>query len=414
MSTTSSPPTGRCWPASWRRRDMSGARDDRPATPVYLDYQATTPVDPRVLDAMLPYFTRYFGNPHSGQHGAGRQSAEAVERARAQVAELIGATPREIVFTSGATESNNIAIKGVARFHKGRGDHIVNVATEHKCVLESAARMKAEGYRVTTLPVQANGLVTLDRLASAVEETTVLVSVMAANNEIGIIQPLAEIGALCHERGVAFHTDAAQAVGKIPIDVEAMAIDLLSISGHKVYGPKGIGALYVRRRPRMRLTAEMDGGGQERGMRSGTVPTPLCVGMGEAAAVAGEEMGREAPRLVALRDRFLARLEAALPAMALNGDRERRLPGNLNVTFPGLDAETLMAEVDDLALATGSACTSATVEPSYVLRALGLPEALARASVRIGLGRFTTEAELDYAAERLIAAVRRLTAAAAE
>ena len=393
---------------------MSMTRARRPATPVYLDYQATTPVDPRVLDTMLPYFTRQFGNPHSRQHAIGRDAAEAVERARGQVAALIGARPREIVFTSGATESNNIAIKGVARFHKGRGDHIVNVATEHKCVLESAARMKAEGTRVTHLPVQGNGMIELGRLGEAIEDKTVLVSVMAANNEIGVIQPLAEIGAMCRERGVAFHTDAAQAFGKIALDVEEMAIDLLSISGHKAYGPKGIGALYVRRRPRVRLTADMDGGGQERGLRSGTVPSTLCVGLGEAAAVAGEDMPHEAPRLVGMRDRFLARLEAALPGMSLNGDRARRLPGNLNLTFPGVDAEHLMAELEDLAMATGSACTSATVAPSYVLQALGLSEDLARASVRIGLGRFTTEAELDYAAGRLIATVRRLTAAAAE
>ncbi len=391
-------------------------RKNQPATPVYLDYQATTPVDPRVLDTMLPYFTREFGNPHSGQHSIGRTAADAVERAREQVAALIGAQAREIVFTSGATESNNIAIKGVARFHKQRGDHIVTVETEHKCVLMSAARMKAEGYRVTQLPVQANGMIELDRLADAIDDKTVLVSIMAVNNEIGVIQPMAEIGALCRTRGVAFHTDAAQAFGKIALDMDEMAIDLLSISGHKVYGPKGIGALYVRRRPRVRLTADMDGGGQERGLRSGTVPSTLCVGLGEAAAVAGEDMPQEAPRLTALRDRFLARMEAALPDMRLNGDRVARLPGNLSLTFPGVDAERLMAELDDLAMATGSACTSATVEPSYVLRALGLSDDLARATVRIGLGRFTTEAELDYAAERLTAAVRRMTgdAAAAE
>jgi len=388
-------------------------RADPPATPVYLDYQATTPVDPRVLDTMLPYFTRQFGNPHSRQHAAGRNAAEAVERARCQVAALIGAQAREIIFTSGATESNNIAIKGVTHFHKKRGDHIVTVATEHKCVLESVARMKADGAQVTYLPVQKNGVIELDSLGEAIGDKTVLVSVMAANNEIGIIQPLTEIGAICRTRGVLFHTDAAQAFGKIPLDVEEMAIDLLSISGHKVYGPKGIGALYVRRRPRVRLTPEMDGGGQERGLRSGTVPSTLCVGLGEAAEVAGEDMSSEALRLMGMRDRFLARLEAALPVMSLNGDRLRRLPGNLNLTFPGLDAEKLMAELEDLAMATGSACTSTAVAPSYVLRALGLNEDLARSSVRIGLGRFTTEVEIDYAAERIIATVRRLTGAKA-
>ena len=387
-------------------------RADPQATPVYLDYQATTPVDPRVLNTMLPYFTRQFGNPHSRQHAVGRDAAKAVERARGQVAALIGAQAREIIFTSGATESNNIAIKGVTHFHKKRGDHIVTVATEHKCVLESAARMKADGAQVTYLPVQKNGVIELDSLGEAIGDKTVLVSVMAANNEIGIIQPLTEIGAICRTRGVLFHTDAAQAFGKIPLDVEEMAIDLLSISGHKVYGPKGIGALYVRRRPRVRLTPEMDGGGQERGLRSGTVPSMLCVGLGEAAEVAGEDMSSEGLRLTGMRDQFLARLEAALPAMSVNGDRLQRLPGNLNLTFPGLDAENLMAELDDLAMATGSACTSATVAPSYVLRALGLNEGLARSSVRIGLGRFTTEVEIDYAAERIIATVRQLTAAA--
>ena len=382
--------------------------------PVYLDYQATTPVDPRVLDAMLPLFSDRFGNPHSRQHEVGREAEAEVEAARAQIAALIAAAPREIIFTSGATESNNLAIKGSAWFHRERRDHIVTVATEHKCVLESCARLAREGISVTVLPVAGNGLVSLDALAQAIGDRTVLVSVMAANNEIGVLQPVAEIGRLCRERGVYFHTDAAQAVGKIPVDVNQMAIDLLSISGHKLYGPKGIGVLYVRRRPRVRLLPLIDGGGQERGLRSGTLPAPLCVGLGEACAIAAEEMPAEAQRLGALRDRLRARLQAALPDMRVNGDMDRRLPGNLNVSFPGVDAEALMRAVPYVAISTGSACTSATVEPSYVLRAMGVADDLARASVRFGLGRFTTEAELDYACNRLIAAVRRLTAAAAE
>lgn len=382
--------------------------------PVYLDYQATTPVDPRVLDAMLPLFSDRFGNPHSRQHSVGREAEAEVETARANIAALIGAEPREIIFTSGATESNNLAIKGSAWFHRERRDHIVTVATEHKCVLESCARLAREGFRVTVLPVAGNGLVSLDALAQSIDDRTVLVSVMIANNEVGVLQPVAEIGRLCRERGVYFHTDAAQAVGKVPVDVGDMAIDLLSISGHKLYAPKGIGVLYVRRRPRVRLLPLIDGGGQERGLRSGTLPAPLCVGLGEACAIAAEEMPAEAARLGQLRDRLLARLRAALPDIRVNGDMERRLPGNLNVSFPGVDAEALMQSVPDVAISTGSACTSATVEPSYVLRAMGIGDDLARASVRFGLGRFTTESELDYASDRLIAAARRLTPAAAE
>ncbi len=384
--------------------------------PVYLDYQATTPVDPRVLDAMLPYFSDRFGNPHSRQHAVGREAETAVESARAQIAALIGAEAREIVFTSGATESNNLAIKGAAWFHRDRRDHIVTVATEHKCVLESCVRLAREGFRVTVLPVDADGLIDLDELARAIDDRTVVVSVMAANNEIGVLQPVNEIGRLCRERGVYYHTDAAQAVGKVPIDVNAMAIDLLSISGHKVYGPKGVGVLYVRRRPRVRLLPLIDGGGQERGLRSGTLPAPLCIGLGEACAIAAEEMPAEAQRMGALRDRLRARLYAALPDICINGDMARRLPGNLNVSFPGVDAEALIQAVPDVAVSTGSACTSASVEPSYVLRAMGVADDLARGSIRFGLGRFTTESELDYACDRLIGAVRRLTrdAAAAE
>ncbi len=386
----------------------SQMQENRPRVPIYLDYQATTPVDPRVLAAMLPYFTEKFGNPGSSTHGFGREAETAVERARMQVAATIGAEAREIVFTSGATESNNLAIKGAARFAASQRRHIVTCATEHKCVLESCRALEAEGFRVTYLPVERNGLVSLDRLNDAIDEETILVSIMAVNNEIGVIQPLAAIGALCRERGVYFHTDAAQAVGKIPLDVESMAIDLMSISGHKIYGPKGIGALYVRRRPRVRLDPLMSGGGQERGLRSGTLPTPLCVGFGEACVVAQHEMTGEGKRLRGLRDRLLGGLRARLPDVVVNGDIQHRLPGNLNIAFAGVDAEALLASLADVAVSTGSACTSASVEPSYVLRALGLDDDLARASLRIGLGRFTEAAEVDYAIDAIAAAVERL------
>ena len=382
--------------------------------PVYLDYQATTPTDPRVVETMLPWFTQRFGNPHSSSHRFGREAAEAVETARAQVAALIGAEPREIVFTSGATESNNLAVKGAARFQRGRKDHLVTLATEHKCVLESCRQLEREGFRVTYLPVRRDGLVDLERLAEAIGETTLLVSVMAAHNEIGVVQPVAEIGALCRERGVLFHTDAAQAVGKIPLDVEAAKIDLLSISAHKLYGPTGIGALYVRRRPRARLEPLFDGGGQERGFRSGTLPAPLCIGFGKACAIARAELGEEAARLVRLRGRFLARLRARVAEVRLNGAAEPRLPGNLNLAFPGIDAEKLLEACPEVAISTGSACTSASVEPSYVLRALGIDEALARGSVRIAFGRFSSEAEIDFAADALAAGVAALRAGSLE
>jgi cysteine desulfurase len=386
------------------------------APPIYLDYQATTPMDPRVLEAMLPYFTVKFGNPHS-THAFGREAEAAVEKARGQTAALIGADPREVVFTSGATESNNIAIKGAARFARAhaRGgaprDRVVTLATEHKCVLESARALEREGFEVAVLPVQPDGIVDPGRLAEALNERTALVSVMAVNNEIGTVQPLAEIGALARARGVLFHTDAAQAVGKMPLDVEAMNIDLLSVSGHKIYGPKGIGALYVRRRPRVRLEPLFDGGGQERGVRSGTLPAPLCVGFGEACAVAGLEMAEEAERLRGLRERFLVRLRAAAPDVRLNGHPTERVAGNLNVSFAGVDAETLLEACPGLALSTGSACSSASVEPSYVLKALGLPDEIAAGGIRIGLGRFTAASEVDYAVDTLVAAVRRLRAA---
>ncbi len=376
-------------------------------TAIYLDHQATTPVDPRVLDAMLPWFSETFGNAHSEQHVWGRQAAEAVDVAREQVATLIGASAREIVFTSGATESNNLAIKGAVRFamRHGRGNHIVTIATEHKCVLESCAAMVDEGAEVTMLGVGPDGLVDPEMVAAAMTDNTVLVSVMAVNNEIGVIQPLAELGAMCRERGVLLHTDAAQATGKVALDVDAMQIDLLSISGHKMYAPKGIGALYTRRRPRARLLAEMSGGGQERGHRSGTLPVPMVVALGEAAVVAASAMSTEGARLVGLRTAMLDRLRARHADLFVNGSMEHRVPGNLNVGFPGVDAEALMAALESVAISTGSACTSASVEPSYVLRALGLDDADAGASIRIGIGRFTTETEVDIAADSIAAAV---------
>jgi cysteine desulfurase len=338
----------------------------------------------------------------------------AIEIARGEVAGLINADPREIAFTSGATEANNLALKGAAHFARAHPtsdrvrDHLIVLTTEHKCVLESAATLEREGFAVTYLPVESNGLVALDRLAAAITERTLLVSVMAAHNEIGVIQPLAEIGALCRGRGVLLHTDAAQAFGKIPLDVEAMRIDLMSISGHKIYGPKGVGALYIRRRPRVRLLPLIDGGGQERGLRSGTLPTPLCVGLGRAAALAAAEMEDEARRLRGLRDRLYGNLVRRVPDVQLNGDAEHRLPASLNLSFPGLTAPALIEASSSIAMSTGSACTSASVEPSYVLRALGLSESRANASIRLGLGRFTTAAEVDFAVDALAAAVSRL------
>jgi len=383
------------------------------ALPIYLDNQASTPVDPRVLEAMLPYFTIDYGNPHSESHVYGHRAMAAIDEARARVAQLIHADPREIVFTSGATEANNLAIKGAAHFARehpaagGPKDHIVTLTTEHKCVLESCAALEREGWRVSYLGVPASGLVDLAALEAAIGERTLLVSVMAAHNEIGVIQPLAEIGAICRARGVLLHTDAAQALGKIPLDVEAMRIDLMSMSSHKLYGPKGVGALYVRRRPRVRLVPLIDGGGQERGLRSGTLPTPLCVGFGKACAIAAEEMDGEAGRLKTLRERLYGSLKTHIPGLQLNGDAEHRLPGSLNVSVPGATSGELIEGCPSIAISTGSACTSAAVEPSYVLRALGLGEARANASVRLGLGRFTTAAEVDYAADALADAARR-------
>lgn len=376
--------------------------------PIYLDYQATTPMDPRVLEAMLPYFTHKFGNPHSRSHSYGWEAEEAVEKARGQVAKLIGADEKEVIFTSGATESNNLAIRGVAEFYKDRKNHIVTTVTEHKCVLDTCRHLEQQGFEVTYLPVQKNGLVDLDVLRAAITDKTVVVSVMAVNNEIGVIQPLAEIGKICREKKAFFHTDAAQAVGKIPLDVEAMNIDLMSISGHKIYGPKGIGALYVRRKPRVRLVPLIVGGGQERGFRSGTLPTPLCVGLGEAAEIAMKEMDGEAKRLTKLQQRMLKGLQDRLPEIYVNGDLEHRIPGNLNISFAYVEGESLMMGIKGLSVSSGSACTSASLEPSYVLRALGVDEELAHTSLRIGLGRFTTEQEVDTAVEELVRHVKKL------
>jgi cysteine desulfurase len=387
-----------------------------PNRPVYLDNHATTPLDPRVLAAMRPWWEENFANPHSVEHAMGRAAEEAVEAARAEVASLIGAEAREIVLTSGATEANNIAIKGAARFARAQGDErrrVVTVATEHKCVLESVRDLAEEGFEPAVLPVGPDGLLDLDVLREAVDGRTLLVSVMAVNNEIGVVQDLEAIGRIVKAAGALFHTDAAQAVGRIPLDVEEVGADLLSISGHKIYGPKGIGALYVRRRPRVRLAPLFSGGGQERGLRSGTLPAPLVVGFGEAARVAGIEAMLDAGRIAGQRDRFLAALRAEVPDIRVNGHVERRVAGNLNLTFPGgVDAQALMAAAPEVCVSTGSACSSAAVEPSYVLRALGIPEAEARATLRIGIGRFTSPADVDRAAASLAVGWRTALAGA--
>ncbi|MGQ3299704.1 IscS subfamily cysteine desulfurase [Reyranella sp.] len=376
--------------------------------PIYLDYQATTPMDPRVLEAMMPYFTHKFGNSGSRSHAYGWEAEEGTEKARAQVAKLIGADEKEVIFTSGATESNNLAIRGVAEFYKDRKNHIITTVTEHKCVLDTCRHLEQQGFEVTYLPVRQDGLLDLDVLRAAITDKTVLVSVMAVNNEIGVIQPLAEIGKICREKKVFFHTDAAQAAGKISLDVEALNIDLMSISGHKIYGPKGIGALYVRRKPRVRLVPMIVGGGQERGFRSGTLPTPLCVGLGEAAEICMKEMEAEAKRLKKLQERMLNGLRAKLTDIVVNGDLEQRIPGNLNISFAYVEGESLMMGIKNLAVSSGSACTSASLEPSYVLRALGVEEEMAHTSLRIGLGRFTTEHEVDTAVDELVRHVNKL------
>jgi cysteine desulfurase len=377
------------------------------AAPVYLDHHATTPLDPRVLEAMLPYFGPKFGNAASRSHSFGWEAEKAVDFARKRVATLAGATPREIVFTSGATESNNLAIKGALEAYRGKGNHVVTVAIEHRAILDVVRR-----YPHTVIPPQPDGLLDLDRLRDAIVPETIVVSIMYANNEIGVIQPVREIGEICRARGVLFHCDAVQAFGKIPVDVEADHIDLMSVTAHKIYGPKGVGALYVRRRnPRVQLAAQIDGGGHESGLRSGTLNVPGIVGFGEACALCATEMPAEAPRLAALRDRLKTLLEEELDDVRVNGTMERRLPNNLNVSFGGVDAEALLMSLPDVALSTGSACSSATVEPSHVLRALGIGER-AHSSVRFGLGRFNTEEEIRYAAGRVSEAVRKLRALA--
>ena len=365
--------------------------------PIYLDYQATTPMDSRVLAKMMPYFTEKFGNPHSRSHSFGWEAEAACELAREQVADLIGANEKEIIFTSGATESNNLAIKGVDRFYKDKKNHIITPQTEHKCVLDSCRHLEQEGFEVTYLPVKPDGLVDLEALKAAIKPNTLLVSIMAVNNEIGVIQPLAEIGKICRENDVFFHTDAAQAFGKIPLDVEAMNIDLMSISGHKIYGPKGIGALFVRRRPRIRLEPLFSGGGQERGFRSGTLPTPQVVGLGEAAAIAKKEMAQDDAHVAKLFDKFEKEILHGMQDVYLNGDCEHRWLGNANISFAYVEGESMVMALKDLAVSSGSACTSASLEPSYVLRALGVNEEMAHTSIRFGFGRFTTEEEIDFA-----------------
>ena len=377
--------------------------------PIYMDNHATSPLDPRVLEAMLPYFTEYFGNAASRNHEFGWVAEQAVDKARKQIADLIGTTPREIIFTSGATESDNLAIKGVAEMYREKGNHIITAVTEHKAVLDTCKRLEKYGYRVTYLPVKADGLIDLEDLRRAMDDKTILVSIMAANNEIGVLQPIREIGKLCHEKGVIFHTDAVQAVGKVPVNVIADNIDVLSLSGHKLYGPKGVGALYVRRRnPRVQIAAQIDGGGHERGMRSGTLNVPGIVGLGKACEIAYAEMDSEAAYLRGLRDRLQKKLESELDYVQVNGTMEHHLPGNLNMSFVYVEGESLLMGINDVAVSSGSACTSATLEPSYVLKSLGLGDDVAHSSIRFGLGRFNTQAEVDYVADKVIDIVKKL------
>ena len=377
--------------------------------PIYMDNHATTPMDPRVLEAMLPYFMEKFGNAASRNHPFGWAAEEAVEHAREQVAKLIGATAKEIIFTSGATESDNLAIKGVAEMYREKGNHIITAVTEHKAVLDTCKRLEKYGYRVTYMPVQKNGLVDLEELKKAIDDKTILVTIMAANNEIGVLQPWAEIGKICREKGVLFHTDGVQAIGKVPIDVNKDNIDLMSITAHKIYGPKGVGALYVRRKnPRVQISPIIDGGGHERGMRSGTLNVAGIVGLGKACELAREEMDKEAKRLGGLRDRLKERIMTRLDETYINGTMEHRLPGNLNISFAYVEGESLLMGINDVAVSSGSACTSATLEPSYVLKALGTGDDLAHSSIRFGIGRFNSEAEVDYVADRVCETVERL------
>jgi len=377
---------------------------------VYMDYQATTPMDPRVLEAMLPYFTQNFGNAASRNHPFGWKAEEAVEKAREQVAALIGANAKEIVFTSGATESDNLAIKGVAHFYREKGNHIITTNIEHKAVLDTCKQLELEGFEVSYLPVGKDGLISASQVEAAITDKTILVSVMHVNNEVGTIQPLAEIGKLCKSRGVLFHTDATQGVGKLEFDVEAMGIDLASFTAHKMYGPKGVGALYVRRKsPRVRISAEIHGGGHERGFRSGTLNVPGIVGFGEACEICRHEWRKDHEHATQMRDRLLARLRSELDELHINGSETWRMPYNLNISFAYVEGESLLMGInDEIAVSSGSACTSASLEPSYVLRALGVGEDLAHTSIRFGIGRFTTEDEVDYVADKVIAVVKRL------
>ena len=376
--------------------------------PIYLDYQSTTPMDPRVVEVMIDCMKNDYGNPHSRTHSLGWKAEEMVEIARKNVAELIGADPKEIFFTSGATESNNIAIKGVAHFYGATGrNHVITIATEHKCVINSVRDLEQEGFSVTFLPVQQNGLIDLKQLEAAITDKTCLVSIMAVNNEIGVIQPLAEIGALCRKKGAFFHTDAAQAFGKISLDVNAMNIDLMSISGHKIYGPKGIGAIYLRRKPRVRIKPIFSGGGQERGIRAGTLPTPLVVGLGKAAEIAKNEMQKDFSHIKKLSDKLFDGV-TKLTHVYLNGDLDQRYIGNLNFSFAGIEGESMIMAIKDLAVSSGSACTSSSLEPSYVLHALGVSDDLAHTSIRFGIGRFTTEEEVDYAINLIASKVDKL------
>jgi len=377
--------------------------------PIYMDYHATTPCDPRVFEAMSPYFTEIFGNAASRNHEFGWRAEEAIENARKQVADLIGASSKEIIFTSGATESDNLAIKGVAEMYYERGDHIITVVTEHKAILDTCKKLEKRGFKVTYLPVGSDGLISPDDVRNAITDKTIIVSVMHVNNEIGVIQPIAEIGKVCKEKGVIFHTDAVQGVGKIPFDVNEMNVDLVSMSAHKIYGPKGVGALYVRRRnPRVQLTPMIDGGGHERGMRSGTLNVTGIVGLGKAAEIARAEMGEESERILGLREKLRRGIMDEIPEVYVNGHATRRVPGNLNISFAYVEGESLLMGINDIAVSSGSACTSASLEPSYVLKALGVGEELAHSSIRFGIGRFNTEEEVDYTIGRVNEAVNRL------
>jgi len=375
--------------------------------PIYLDYSATTPVDPRVAQKMIPFLTEQFGNPASRSHAFGWEAEKAVEEARAHVAALLNADPKEIIWTSGATEGNNLAIKGAANFYKGKGKHIVTMKTEHKAVLDTVRELERQGFEATYLDPEQDGLLDLEKLKAAIRPDTVLVSVMMVNNEIGVIQPIAEIGEICRSKGIIFHCDAVQAAGKIPVDLQKLKVDLLTVTAHKVYGPKGIGALYVRRKPRVRIEPQIHGGGHERGLRSGTLPTHQIVGMGEAFRIAKLEMGAESERIRSLRDRLLAGFKD-MEEVYVNGDMEHRIPGNLNISFNFVEGESLIMGIKDVAVSSGSACTSASLEPSYVLRALGRSDELAHSSIRFTIGRFTTEEEIDYAVKLLRAKIGKL------